>query len=212
MSLPSEVGIALKQVFTKCHALQSPLLDSSKNIIQTCKILLDVQLQSDLLSSARWFRERGDQKAQQELRQFGPVEYVEKHPKIDSVLMANYIKKLLKTIKLGLIPECIQVILNWLLQERAVIPHLHIQCAQALLAISKERFEVLKQICIVGNKILKDSKKEKIVAPALASVIAVGEEKVLDPTLDQYQLRAEMERWQKTFGIIIANEQIFFNT
>jgi hypothetical protein len=192
--------------------LQSPLLDTSENIILACKVLLDVSLESDILSSARWFRERGDQQAQQELRKNGISEYIKSGQKLDSVLIANYIKKLLKTINLGLIPECIQIILNWLLQDRTVIPQLHIQCVKALLAISNERFEVLKHICLVGVKILVGSKKEKITAPALASVIAVGEEKVLDPTSDQYQLRAEMERWQKSLGIIIANEKLFFGS
>jgi hypothetical protein len=71
--------------------------------------LTDIKDSLDLENSQRWFREPGSLQKRKVLIQSGFNEFP--NDQLDSVLVANYIKHLIKNIRFGLIPECIQLMM-----------------------------------------------------------------------------------------------------
>lgn len=127
----------------------------------------------------------------------------------DSVLLANYIKALLRKIEFGLIPDPVKDLLIWLVADKDVIDSDCVSAVVSLLSISADRFQVLRDVSLVAMKIFQCSTTGGSISPtALASVIQVTSDE-LPIGLDQDQIKAQFKEWHATFGLILANPEVF---
>ena len=207
LNLPRELIPSLKLVFMKMHSYKSSLLDIVPNVQKSITLLSQVKDKVDLETSSRWFREQGDQKKKVILLKVGIKEFHKAEGTVDSVLLANYIKIQIRTIQHGLIPDPIQSLLNWLLADEA-IDSLQIEAVSILLSISKDRFDILSALSKICVKILTQGTKAPITPSALASIVPASDESIQLGS-NQSFIRENMQKWHKTFGLILANPQVF---
>lgn len=199
----------LKLVFLSLGIYKTPI-HVVHEVILACDILNSVTDKRDLATSSRWMREMGDMKKRKMMLQVGPEEFQKTEGTADSVVVANYVKQVVRGIELGLIPEPIQKILNWLLSGGTEIDQRNIECVSALIRISSDRFEILKALIGVVTKIFLNS-EQSIDPSALASVIPVGGEVKFDALTNADALKLSYEVWHKTFGIIISHPDIYLS-
>ncbi|KAI8895102.1 hypothetical protein BC833DRAFT_180240 [Globomyces pollinis-pini] len=128
----------------------------SYEIEQASNYLLNNKNQIDNARSSRWFREMGNLNVRQKLVElkFDRFKVEFNSTPIDSVVIANYIKSLLREMKDGLIPESIQLLLIDLFDDD--ITDNTIQMTFILLSFCRSRFQILKSILNVCKKILTD--------------------------------------------------------
>ena len=203
----------IKIVFMKSHTYRSSLLDIYKNVIRSCDKLMHVTDKKDLLKSSRWFREMGDQKKRAILLEVGFKEFIKEEEQIDSVVLANYIKTLIRKVQFGLIPEPIQNILLKLIGpkhniEKREISFEEADCVYALLSISKDRLDLIKYIIKVATLIFTESTADVISPISLASVIQVTSDD-LPPGLDQDQIKDRLINWHETLSLLLTRPELF---
>lgn len=203
----------VKIVFMKSHTYVSSLLDTDENVILSCNQLLQVTDKKDLLKSSRWFREMGDQKKRAILLAVGFREFIKEQGQIDSVVLANYIKTLVRKVPFGLIPEHVQNILLQLIGPKNEIEKKspsseEIDCVYALLSISKDRLDLFKSVTKVASKILKESTSVLISPTSLASVIQVTCDE-LPLGLDHDQIKKRLMNWHETLAILLSRPELF---
>ncbi|KAJ3372579.1 hypothetical protein HDU91_002539 [Kappamyces sp. JEL0680] len=206
--LPTDMVAALKFIFMRTHTFKSSLMEIQPSLSKAFTLLLQVKDPSDIAASSRWFREVGDQKKRAILLKVGIKEYHKAHGSIESVLLANYIKTLVRSIQYGLIPDSIQSLLIWLVGEREALTKNEIDAVVAVLSLSKDRWDILHGLTQVCGRILREGTKDPITPTALASIVPVGDETAVLGT-DQVAIRESMMRWHKTFGLILANAKVF---
>lgn len=81
-----------------------------------------------------------------------------------------------------------------------VVQRLECDCVYALLAISSERFEIIKAIVKVCSTIFEKGEKDGILPYALATALGV-----VKPPTDQL----DSKRWPHVWAKIIANPSLF---
>ena len=204
----------VKIVFMKSHTYRSSLLDvSNENVIESCNHLLQVTDKKDLSTSSRWFREMGDKKKRAILLAVGFREFLKEEGQIDSVVLANYIKTLVRNVQFGLIPANIENIILQLIGPKDEIEKRspsseEIDCVYALLSISKDRLDIIKSVMRVGKKILEESTAAPILPKSLASVLKVTCDE-LPPGLDQDQIKKRLMNWHETLAILLTRPDIY---
>ena len=223
VTLSSAMVDIVKLVFMKSHTYRSSLLDIHKNVVRSCEQLLQVTDMKDLMKSSRWFREMGDQKKRTILLTVGFREFIKEEGVVDSVLLANYIKTLVRKVQFGLIPEPIQNLLLYLLgggaasRETAATPKAQAEetvtkqvadCVYAVLSISKDRLDLVKSIIKVAQRIFKESTTDVISPSSLASIIQVTSDE-LPPGLDQDQIKKRLIKWHEVFSRLLSSPNTF---
>ena len=94
------------------------LFNLCPEIKQSSEYLLNLEDETDLQKSSRWFREQGSMQDRKQLIEKGFLRYHKFSTSISSVTVANYIKTLLRDIPGGLIPSACQELLIDLLKEK----------------------------------------------------------------------------------------------
>ena len=140
---------------------------------------------------------------------------------LDSVLVANYLKKLVLGVPFGLIPRPIRSILIGLLKDYAsdaISPPPHVVlCVFSLLSLSTQRLEILRNLADVARVIFDKCTVDPISKLGLARVLIVFEKESFDSILENAKAESklpkaisdELDVWYAVFGYILEKAKLF---
>jgi hypothetical protein len=198
-----KTGDVISEIEHACHYLRSDEID-----------------EKDVARSSRWFRQNVSQSNASAINRAGFKKYREDHPKIDSVLVANYIKKRIASISGGLIPQALRLLLIDILQqyvdEDGLTPEVT-AAVYGLLSINSQRLHLLRMIGTVANVIFDKGTVDPIKPLGLARIIKVSEDEGIDllyanglqSNEDTKELILELDLWNTVWGLLLAKNKLF---
>jgi hypothetical protein len=211
LSLPHPERYQLRKIFGRLHIYNQPFITNQKEEIElACNYLLGIQDKEDVERSSRWFREMGSLQKRHLLEKGG----LKSVRDLDSTLVANYLKELLRTGKFsedGVVVEPVQLLLLYLLNNKQVIDDHEAKAASALLNCSKDRLDILRKVSQVGYRVLKECKIDSMSPSALGRILSVTTEKNVSLALnpDHLKLKQLYDGWAKVWGTIICCRELF---
>lgn len=201
--LSNKSTLSLKQVFARLEVYESDsFIQIHKEATLACEYLTTLPR-----AQARWFRETGRRESIKELQSLGIEQYlVENGDQINPIVIANYLKIIIRKTEAGLIPEPVQSVFNDLIHAEMSVEK--VECVRCLLSIGKERSDLIQKLTSICARILNES-EDSINPEALASIVPVSDEGEIIETLDKYLLKSNGKIWARTFGLIMANQSVF---
>ena len=130
---------------------------------------------------------------------------------MNGILASNYLKQLLNRIDKGFIPESIQSLLTFIIEknttwkdQQVITNVLALDCVYHLLSLNIQRFKIFDYLIRITQIILQTN--QNVVDPkGLACVLPVQPFSIAQSTESLEQVKNDMEKWQRIWGLVMAN-------
>ncbi|KAI8909563.1 hypothetical protein EDD86DRAFT_205724 [Gorgonomyces haynaldii] len=207
----------LPELFNNRNLLIKISKREASEIDHACRFLVSRDKQ-DVSSASKWFRVSGSAQIRRQMQTNGFGNY-SKANKVDAVSASYYIKGILQSINNGLIPSVIRQLLIDLLHpyiDAKSIPTNVIAACYGLLSLHPVKFQILRSLCSVTDRILQEGTLDPISPKDLARVLKVSDDSIYEPLTqteltpsEMKHINQELDRWNHVFGLILSNSKEF---